>query len=178
MLPHLAPLSNEAPAGGTPVPPPPHFRPIIGDIRDVVFSPQNYVRQRGDTAAREAGLRFEAKAQEVLQTAFKTYFPTPRIAFVDRSGYRVCIPDGVVVEDGGGIVFEIKIQHTPNAWWQLRRLYQPVLEKHLFRPVRVVEVVRTFDPDTMFPEKFDLLTSIDDVRQIPPDRFGVLTWKL
>ncbi len=70
---------------------------------------------------------------------------------------------------------EVKYQHTPDAWWQLRRLYAPLVE-HIFPhySVHLVEVCKWFDPAVPFPERFDMLPAVEAVRA---DAIGVHIWK-
>lgn len=68
---------------------------------------------------------------------------------------------------------EIKLQHTPNAWWQLEMLYLPVLSA-IFPSgdweYALVEVVKWFDPSVSFPVTFQKLP---DPLFAEPGRFGV-----
>lgn len=173
MLPSLSPLSD-SPAGGVAVPPPPRFRGIRGKPRNISVVPMTYLRQRGTTAARENGLRYESKVQEFL-SQLEGYI-TPRITFEDDSGFRLCIPDGLLLTPSQTIVFEIKVQHMPEAWWQLRKLYQPLLERFYHNVVSVVEVVRSYDPTTPFPEQITLCQFAADFENLG-DKFGVFKWK-
>jgi hypothetical protein len=75
------------------------------------------------------------------------------------------------------IVVEMKLQHTAEAWWQLRYLYLPVLTK-AFPPslwkFAVCEVTKWYDPATVFPERVKLKAEVLDTA---PDEFGVHIWK-
>lgn len=57
-------------------------------------------------------------------------------------------------------VVEIKYSHTSDAWWQLRRLYVPVLQRIFPQNLwdfEVCEIVRWFDPAVAFPEPWKLV---------------------
>lgn len=162
------------------VPPPPHFRAIEGKVRNARWNPGFTRAVVGETAAQKGGLRYEGKVQERLAKLLgPTYCASPSLHFVDDTGQRTCVPDGILFQQRQLVVFEIKNQHTPDAWWQLRQLYQPVL---LALPgidyVSCIEVCRTLEPLTPFPEEieliFDLKSWVTDVRE----EMGVFHWRL
>lgn len=103
--------------------------------------------------------------------------PGPWIEFVDSGKTRWCQPDALLVDpwDGRVIVVEVKYQHTERAWWQLRRLYGPLV-KWLFpgHTVCLVELCRWYDPQTYFPESIHLLPEISAA---DPSFIGVHLWK-
>lgn len=189
MLPHFA--TGSAERGSVSVPPPLHFRPPTGPIRDVVVEwtdiderCKRMGRLRGDTPAKDAGLRYEQQAQnyigEVLGFAYAT---SPVLHFRDDLGPRFCIPDGVYTHDGLVhnedlyiALVEIKAQHCPEAWWQLKRLYEPVLRAWSGAKIVCLEVVKSYDPDTPFPCPFRLITDLKEWKKTPPE-FSVFQWK-
>lgn len=180
MIPHFSDLGQDP--GLVRVPPPPHFRPLSGTPRHVSFKPTIREPSKGLTSAQRSGLRYEAKAQIWLQDRLGiAYHVAPYLHFRDGPTMeaRTCIPDGIYFGvDGSAIVFEIKSQHCPEAWWQLRRLYQPVLkELGRVRHVAVVEVTRSLDPMMPFPEPIHQIASLVEWVQGPPDTFGVLVWR-
>lgn len=175
MLPQLTPLNGGFAGASVQVPPPPRFRAPVGRIRDVRLNPVNPFRdQRGNTPAKHAGLVYERKVQKFLSGVFGAeYFVSPMLHFADDTGARTCIPDGLCIRGDDVVIVEIKYQHMPEAWWQLCRLYEPVVRA--WRPtskVATLEVCRTYDPATPFPTSVRLLDSISD--PIPGDAFAVL----
>lgn len=106
------------------------------------------------------------------------YLPSPWLRFFADGKWRWCQPDGVLFVPGAGriVIVEIKYQHTPDAWWQVRHLYQPVLE-HIFPPslweYEVCEVVKWFDPHVAFPERVVLANEVDMLHK----DFKVHIWK-
>lgn len=182
MLPSLSPLSS-GDSGPTQVPSPPRFRAPVGIIRDVVVSTdRDYSTAKGNTAARQNGLRYENKVQRYLGELFTQYIPGPQIRFVDNSGPRLCIPDGILPTSSGNFVFEIKIQHMPEAWWQLERLYRPVLETALGGTWHSIEVVKSYDPSMPFPCRVELIDNLNEYMKSCRARrrektFGVFRWR-
>lgn len=128
---------------------------------------------RGDslrTAARRAGISYEKRVHAALEEVFgDSYRRAPWIQFLDSRGRRWCQPDAIVVNNDlfepSATIFEIKVRATVLAWWQLRRLYEPVV-RHLlgekFR-IRVAMVTRFYDPDVKFPEDVHVTSDIRDV---------------
>lgn len=91
--------------------------------------------------------------------------PWLRFASSVNSKLTFCQPDAVYVDRDllRCTVFEIKLKHTSDAWWQVRQLYIPVL-RAILPPsftFHAVELVKWYDPHTAFPEKFRYLESID-----------------
>ena len=172
-------------AAGLPVqvPPPPYFTPLSGSPRDVKQLHENIfpLRPAEDltSAAQYAGIRYESKAQRhLIETIGPFYQPSPAFSFLDGDWRRVCAPDGLLESDGYTTLFEIKHQHSPEAWWQLRKLYQPVLQS--YRPknrIYVVEVCKLYDPATPFPEKVQLITDLKDFCKKPINSFAVYVWR-
>lgn len=100
---------------------------------------------------------------------------SPWFHFLADGKERWCQVDGFVELDAEVLVFEIKLSHTANAWWQLQHLYIPVLRKFLgtgkvFRPV---ELCKWFDPGVGFPEPFRVA---EDLYRLPPHPFLVHVW--
>jgi hypothetical protein len=140
-----------------------------------------YSPARANSAAQKAGLSFEAKVQAALCSRFgAAYHPAPNVLFRDDSGARLCVPDGILgrpVSDPLVIVVEIKVQHMPEAWWQLRELYQPVLET-IYRDVALLEICKVYDPHTPFPEPVRFHASIDEfLATARRGDLGVIRWK-
>lgn len=180
MLPSL-PTANLSALTTVSVPPPRWFRPPQGRVSEVEILPRGYTTQglgspKGHTGAQKNGLRYEAKVQVFFASLWPTYTASPYVRFRDESGWRHCIPDGLLTFKTHVVLFEIKSQHMPDAWWQLRRLYIPVVEAAVKRTVFPVEVVAQFDPTTPFPETFTLIEDIETYVEAP-SKFGVYPWK-
>ncbi len=104
---------------------------------------------------RARGIGYEKKAQkELFRRYSEGYCESPWLRYFADGKWRFCQPDGLLIRpDCSVLIFEIKHSHTQRAWWQLRRLYQPVVQK-LFPgwPIEVCEVVKWYEPDPFFPE--------------------------
>jgi hypothetical protein len=128
------------------------------------------------------GVRYEARGHEYFRQLFgRNYISGQWIMFKDLEEPKVrwCQTDGLLLvpEEKRVIVLEFKYQHTSDAWWQLRKLYQPLVE-HLFEKLHwtvcVCEVVKWYDPATRFPERVKMVSNVLDVTS---SDFGVHIWK-
>lgn len=161
---------------GVEVPPPRTHKPLRGQISDIHIRAREYRKISADTRARNGGLRFEWAVQTALIEYFGIdYYAAPGVYFTDDSGLRVLLPDGILRRPHRITVVEIKSQHMPEAWWQLK-IYREVLEvKFHGRQVVPIEIVRTYDPLMPFPCKVDRLRDVGDIGKYTGD-FGVLIW--
>jgi len=147
---------------------PPHggFRPA-GQVVAAHFCTPPSLTKRRLTGRRLQGVRYEKKAQEYLQERLgEGYVNSPWIRFLADGKWRWCQPDGILFKprEGRIVIVEVKYQHTSDAWWQLRHLYQPVLEAIFPRDLwryEVCELVKWFDPATPFPEKTVFAHEVD-----------------
>lgn len=120
------------------------------------------------TRAQKEGLRYEKKVHEYLQKLLEKEKSendelkiSPWVMFktLHDSGERIrfCQPDAVLIstEKRKLTIFEIKYQHTNEAWKQLRLLYEPVLS-FMFPSFSVscLEICRWFDPHIYFAEHY------------------------
>lgn len=173
----LSPLST-SPRTEVVVPPPPRFKPVDGVPSQVQFWTPGVFQDANSTAAQSSGIRYEQKVHQFLGSVLPGYRPSQGFRFYDRSGVRFCVPDGVILNPARTIIFEFKFQHMPEAWWQLRQLYEPVLRS--FVPgaeIHLVEVCRSYDPAVPFPERVKLIDSIEEYVKDPFPEFGVFRWK-
>lgn len=161
-------------------PPPRKFRPA-GLLQHVEWPAEGPRPLKGKrkryTPVQKVGLGFERKVQDLFVERYPHYVPSPWLRFLERGPdrrWRWCQPDGVFVDfDAGRVtIVEVKLRHTSGAWWQVRRLYEPVL-KHLFGgdwSFSAVEVVRWFDGTIPFPEEYAMSPDPSRVRN---GHFGV-----
>jgi len=166
-----------------PSPAPRKFKPA-GEIVWAEFcGPPPFLREnRKRKGKRAEGIRYEKKAQVYLGGELEegyTGSPWLRFRSVESKRPRYCQPDGILFDIEGGriTIFEIKLQHTVDAWWQLEHLYMPVVQ-FLFPAklwtLSVCELVKWYDPATAFPVKPKLMR---DLRGARPEAFSVHIWK-
>lgn len=158
MIPNLSSGISRAPEG-VQVPPPLKFRHIRGVPRNVAMQGPFVGTKPVGSAAQKGGIRYERKAQEWLKEHVPGYLASPQFTFRDDSGGRSIVPDGIATfGDHTLVVFEIKIQHMPDAWWQLVKLYKPVLQAwHPEAHIICIEVTKTYDPAVPFPCEHEII---------------------
>lgn len=148
------------------------------EARFALSEPSFINHRRRSRGKRAAGLAYEKKAKAYLETLTPHFHPGPWLQFrsADNRAWRWCQPDGLIVDLPQGLItiVEIKLQHTSDAWWQVRQLYAPVLRalfgSDLF-DFAALEVVKWFDPATRFPEHFERVP--DPLSFASRDAFGV-----
>lgn len=141
-----------------PSPAPLSFRPA-GKVLSAKLSLPPALRQKRYTGRRLAGVQYERKVQVHLEGIYgPRYLAGPWLQFYTGGAWRWCQPDGLLLDPVRGriTIVEVKYQHTSDAWWQVRGLYEPVLR--VIFPASLwsfdaCEVVKWYDPATLFPEK-------------------------
>lgn len=147
-----------------------------GEIRNVRFG-GTVPTPRGFSPAQRLGLAFETKVHDVLDAIYDVdYRASPSILYEDDRGLHRAIPDGMLRIGRTLVVVECKLSHTERAFWQLSKVYIPLLSRLTIPNIRVVgiEICRNFDPDLKWPERFEILTSLHKAST----RLGVLQWRL
>lgn len=170
--------------------PPAKFFPV-GTVTWAQFAPaepayiaQNKKKVKG---SRAAGLAYERKAKVMLETCFFSLIsplsPPPEaslllgpwISYKTAKSSRICYcqPDVLLVnsEEKKLTIYEIKLQHCTFAWWQVRKLYEPILRKiYPNFTISAMEIVKWLDPHIPFPETFYYASSPFDLFD---NRFGI-----
>lgn len=137
-------------------------------IRAVKLLPYRppFIKPKKVRGAKAVGLRYEHKALDKLERladrAGVTFVRSPWIEYVDGTGRNWCQPDGIFLDtkNSTGVCVEIKYKHTADSWFQLWKLYIPLLQ--ILYPgytFGAVEMVKWLDPAVVFPERFDLTSS-------------------
>lgn len=163
-----------------PIKAPNNFQPVTTEsVLHAGFAKQapSFIRPSRPRGRRAAGVRYEKHVQEVFEKLTPTYIRSPWIRFYVRGGQRErwCQPDGFFFDIRTGVItiVEIKYQHTTKSWWQLRKLYEPLLAYFFPRSLftfALLEVVSWYDPHTHFPERHYFAP---DPLQARPGEFGV-----
>lgn len=168
--------------GAVPLPPPPAYLRLPDS--DILWAaktteiPHAGVRTR-KTGAQKAGLAYQRKVENYLTLHRRGGALDVGSWFVYAcSDYRrrYCQPD-VLIHGTGGFagrisVVEIKIRWTADAWWQLRKLYLPVLNR-AFPTATLVPLVicRSYDPAIRIAEPVRFVDCVEDAAV---DAFNVL----
>lgn len=178
LIPQLTPSDcSDAVVG---VPPPAHFRPLAGVPTNVRWKNVAYSPSVGLTSAQRAGLRYETKVHDAFTKALgDSYRVEPHLHFAVNGVFHTARPDAIHLDvTGRATIFEIKSRHTSDAWWQLRRKYEPLVQCLKFvNVVSCVEVVPSYDPSAGFPEPVTKYDSLEVLLQSPSAPFKVMIWK-
>jgi len=163
--------------------PPRRFKPA-GVVEGVKYSPipPPFIREKKRRGRRADGIRYEKRVHEYLTDLYGDfYIPSLWLLFqeVGRDRPRWCQPDGLLFLPYTGqiTIVECKLQHTSDAYWQLKWLYLPVIAKAFpgtHWKFGLCEVVKWYDPATQFPEPVRLRASVSDVT---PFEIGVHIWR-
>ena len=135
----------------------PHAPPFIRDIK-----------RRG---ARRQGIKYEEKVHENFSCVYREQYLAGQwfqfLARGDRAP-RWCQADALLIDIERGIItlVEVKYNHTALAWWQLKKLYLPVVQA-IFGggwAYATCEVVKWFDPHVPLPEPVAMRRHLHDAR--------------
>lgn len=151
------------------LPPPRDFKLLRSEVISAWYAGDSVPNppERSYSGPQRNGLRYERRVQRHLSEQFgKSYLGSRWIYFREAHAPEIvqrCQPDGLLIhsEKKQVTIVEIKHSHTQRAWWQLRKLYQPVLE--VLYPefsVQVCEVTRFYDR-IPFNEPVELVREID-----------------
>lgn len=134
------------------------------------------------TPAQRAGIRYERKALAFLQKEFgRDFIPSRWFRYeTSESSQRYCQVDGMLQINNLLVVVEIKVTFTSDAWWQLRKLYEPVVRMAM-KPSRMALMVvcKSFDPAVPFPEATVALPQVRGIFAPEWDctKIGVFQWR-
>jgi len=161
--------------------PPLRFRPA-GDVKSAWpcdSGPFANVQKLSGTPAQKAGKRYEKRVLAKLSALFGSGFrPSQWFRFVSQDGIRYCQVDGLLHREGLTAIFEVKYSFTADAWWQLRKLYQPVVQR-AYHPnkLALVLITRYFDSAIAFPEELLLLPELTTSWAGDCHSINLLTWR-
>jgi hypothetical protein len=156
----------------------------LGRISAVLMTdtPPNFTGQ-GLKGRAKAGVVYEKKFHREMAARHGTNYHSNLWFHYQLNGdWRWCQPDGVLIdhstEPSTITIFECKLKHTAQSYWQLKNLYLPVL-KAAFSTLftfKLIEVCRDYDPATPYPALAPVLRKIDEPH--PAELVGVFIWKL
>ena len=182
----LAASTSGVPAGSRVCAPPSWFRGVAG-VRSAWPTSCGPFGRTPDrlkgTRAQRTGKRYERKALAYLgKTLGKAFEASPWFRFEDSTrSIRWCQPDGLLRTKEAAFIFEVKYSFSSAAWWQLRKLYEPVVSKAFGLPVQCIVVCKSFDSAVPFPEDYRLMPhthSPCSLLEVPEwDRTRVFVWR-
>ena len=135
------------------------------------------------SAAQRLGLKYE---KDVCSELLTTLDPVkgsllfqPAFRFnAGRAFDEHAIPDIVYLAPSNVItIFEIKLKHTADAWYQLRKLYRPIVAKaYPGHAINLCEVCKWYDPSIKLIGETEIVDNLWDWTNKPQTGFGIYIW--
>lgn len=115
------------------------------------------------------GLRYERQVQERLSEAAGEVWAArsgPWFRFFDGQKDRFAQADWLAVNERAKLccIAEIKLSRVPRAWWQLNRLYKPLVQE--LYPGWQIALLEVADKVVVFPE-MERVGVVGDFRDAP-----------
>lgn len=129
------------------------------------------------TPAQRAGLSYQKRMEKYCASRDGQWIVRCGVwyCFCDVNGRRrYCQPDILLLdhERKCAVVVEVKLRWTSEAWWQLQRLYIPVLGRALQGWTLIpLCITRSFDPAIPVPEEVRFCNDLFDAA---PGHFNLL----
>lgn len=150
--------------------PPKGVKPVRGLNAVRTIEEPQFARTNGNvTGSKRKGLLYQERVVDELDFLLPpTWEAVPGLwfEFVDSSGHRYAQADWIGFDWGKGIItiVEIKLSRVPNAWWQLNRIYRPLIEK-LFPcfEVAMLEIASNVNA-VATPEPVKVIRDLRDVK--------------
>ena len=145
------------------------FNGIRGNASNVTtcLKPEFTMGRSRSTPAKSSGLRYQRKVEKWLKSHYGEHslFIGQWLEYRDASGRRYAQPDAWVIGRTKVALFEIKVGHSELAWWQLKKLYLPLLAQLYELPVVPVEIVKSYDPLAFFPGPHSVVFTPDELKR-------------
>jgi len=106
------------------------------------------------------------------------YMVQPRLEVLGKTCIlRTLLPDGLLILGSVATIIEIKSQHMPESYWQLRHLYEPAVRAlPIVCHVNCLTVVKSYDPAMPYPEEIERVFDVQDWVLREHTKIGVLRW--
>lgn len=157
-------LGREAP----PLPPQYCFPPLL-PIQSAWRCEDPHPRRSRAGPKYRPGLKYQTRVINRLKGE-EGLVPGPWFCYVDASTKRrYCQPDFILQREGEALVLigEIKRVFHPDSWWQLERIYSPVVRIALpFATSFIcICVCRSFDPAVRLPAVPHLIRTLEEAQE-------------
>ena len=148
-------------------------RKIVG-LRSVTLIPPHSApfKNKKSKGARQAGIIFERRFGDYLSACFDNVLVGPWFRYEDENGSGLCQPDMVLLEPL--VIFECKLKYKARAGlWDLRDLYQPIVEHFYESPAKLVQVCKHLTPSARTKK---ILQTLDELTT--DFDYGVYQWRM
>lgn len=143
------------------------------------FPPQ-HKRKTRSSPAQKLGLRYEARVfRHLAMELDRAVFFHPAFRFnANRPFDEHAIPDAIYLSEAGILtIFEVKLKHTADAWYQLRKLYLPVVQKaYPGTQINLCEICREYDPSIVLPRPPQFVEKLNEFTSVKQNEFGIYLW--
>lgn len=162
-------------------PPPAYLKLPQGEISHAVQTTNPFAGQRSRrSGAQKAGLAYQKRVGALLAETVgsSNMVSGPWYYYLDGSGRRnYCQPDFLLCHAFEAVVVtEVKLRWTADAWWQLRKIYLPVL--CVARPqskLLALCICRSYDPAIRIEEPVHF---VDSPSEAVADKFNLCVMRL
>lgn len=143
----------------------------VADIKHANFCPTpSWFTPTKHRGRRRLGVKYEKFVQSFLTSTYDSaHTANPWITYQLHGDWRTHFaqPDSLIRRDDGSItIVEIKHNHTPDAFFQLFNLYEPLINFILpANPTTCIEVCKWYDPSVVCPSPPALCPSIEDAKR-------------
>lgn len=129
--------------------------------------------------AQRAGLAYEKKALNNLEIELP-YKLLRHPAFSFRNGTRLveyAIPDAIYLHDNILTIFEVKLKHTADAWYQLNNLYRPIISRaYPGLEINLCEICRDYDPEVRLASSQQIIENIEAFVSRAQSDYGIFLY--
>lgn len=159
--------------------PPPHLF-IPKEILSAweTSDPYAHRAKASSTSAQKLGLSYQRKITKwISEGNLGSFTVRPGVWFCyhDADKRRFCQPDILLVDESSKcmVVVEVKLRFTEGAWWQLSKLYLPVLRRVLGEDWILIPlcITKSYDPSVVVSNEVKIC---DDLFDSSPSSFNVL----
>lgn len=150
--------------------PPRGFKSVRGLSAVRMIEEPQFAKTNGNVrGAKRKGLLYQEQVVDRLDALCGDRWEPlagPWFEFVDFSGHRYAQADWIGFDIRSGIIALVEIKYTrvPDAWWQMNRLYRPLLAK-LFPQFKIAMLeIATNVVNVKVPEEVQIVHSLDAVK--------------
>lgn len=151
-----------------------------GTVVSAFFIPDAPPRPTGvQRTSVKSGLRYEKKVFDHLRWLYQENVRIQPWLQYENSHYtrRTCQPDALILYEDKLVIFEVKRTHSLDSWFQLEKIYSPVL-RQIFpdKPQLLVSLSSGFDPQIGWPSPLHLCDGFSDLATVP-EGHAAIQWR-
>lgn len=137
-------------------------------------------RSKAPTPAQKRGIAYEKKFLKAHTKLFPSLIHHPAFRFSsdrDERFWQYAIPDALLLLNDTINLFEVKYTHTADAWFQLHRLYLPIVQNAFpDSKINLIEVCRNYDPAVRLAGDITIVEDLLSFCSKEQRSFGIYIW--